>query len=435
MTVNRLLIEAPPGEVWGALCRDDDLIDLRLVRSAGVGRSGELHLGRVVRLLPELPAALVDIGEERPAFLGAAEAGPGGLAALQEGAAVIAQIKTEARDDKATGITLTPRLAGRFCALAPHRGGILPIAGADPAAVAAEGAVLQARWDAILTESRKARPPRRLAAAEPTAAMVIADFVDLPLDAIVIDDRAVLAEARAWLIWRRPTLVDRLAFHAGSTPLFDEAGIAADIETALASEVPLPGGGRLLIERCAAATMIDVDSGSSAAQASVNRAAARVIARQIRLRNLAGPMVVDFVGMRRSERQPLLDLFTRALTAEVPDVDVLGWTRLGHIELVRPRRRAPLADLLFEAVPGRALVKTAVTVALAALRAVAAEDRRAPVGAVALHVHPEVAAVLNDGEVAAARRLLETRLGRALPLVAEPGRSRESFEIARGDPI
>src|SRR6185437_11518565 len=104
--------------------------------------------------------------------------------------------------------------------------------------------------------------------------------------------------------------------------------------------------------------------------------------------------------------------------------EILGWTRLGHVEVVRKRRHAPLPELLFERPPGGGLVKTAATTAFEALRRAAREAQASPARPLALRLHPEVAAVLGDGEARAARHLLEQRLGRPFALIAEPDRRR-----------
>ena len=302
-------------------------------------------------------------------------------------------------------------------------------AGADAEALAAEAAALRSRWQAIIAASRSARPPARLTEPDPPIAALIAEFAAPPPEAIVIDDRAVYAEARSWLARRDPALAALLTLHQGPEPLFEQEDVAAQIEAALAPRVPLPGGGALIIESTAAATMIDVDSGGAPILAT-NLAAARVAARQIRLRNLAGAIVIDFIAMRRREdKDRVRAALSEALADDPGAATALGWTRLGHMELVRSRRQAPLAELLYERGAEGGLVRTALTVALAALRAAAREADAAPGRALALAVSPEVAAILTEGEAQEARRALEARLGRALTIVAEPARARESFDI------
>lgn len=467
----RLLIAASPGELWGALHEGDEIVELRLIRTGGRAQIGDIFLGRIVALRPELPAALVDIGLDRPSFLSGQDTPPGiPYASLTEGQAVIVQLAKEARADKAAGVTMRVRLAGRLLDLAPRRDGIeaargVPAAERErlaaalhdtdeqgrglvirPAAAAAsldeltaEAAALTSRWHVIEAAAQGAAPPARLEAPEPPIGTLMAEFLDLGLDSIIVEGRAAFAEARAWLARRRRGSVDatggdRLALHAEPDALFEETGVAAAIESALAPRVALPGGGSLTIESTAAATMIDVDSGSDAGQLQVNLAAAAAIARQIRLRNLAGPIVVDFIATRRpGERDRILAALASALAADPVAPQLLGWTRLGHVELMRKRRHPPLHELLFEHAPGTGRVKTDLTVALEALRAAAREADAQGGRGLVLAVHPAVAASLTDGAAASARRELETRLGRPLAILAEPGRGRETFDLRPGD--
>ena len=465
-----LLIAASPGELWAALVGEEGLCALRVFRSeSSRGRVGEIILGRVVALKPELPAALVDIGVARPAFLSAEDAMPGSaITALTQGAAITVQVTKEARADKAVGVSTRLRLAGRFVDLTPGRARVSAAKAVPPAererllaalreiAGAGEGFVLRAaagvaaadlaadveslraRWRAIEAARARAEAPAPLEPPPAPLATLLAAFAPAMPEAIVIDERGAFAAARLWLARHSPALVERLSLHRELEPLFEHHGVAGDIAAVLSPRVLLPQGGALTIELTAAATMIDVDSGGAARGRSaaagvlaVNLAAAQEAARQIGLRNLAGPIVIDFVGMRdRRDRDRIRAALSEALGHD-GDAEVLGWTRLGHLELVRKRRHAPLAELLFERAPGGGLVKTPLTVALEALRALAREAAAAPARAPALHVHPEVAAVLS-GEADAARRELEGRLGRAVAIVAEPGRARDGFDIALG---
>ncbi len=459
-----LLLACSPGEVWAALVSDGALAGLRVLRAGARGRAGEIFLGRVVALRPELPAALVDIGLDRAGFLSAEDAAPAGLAGLHEGEAVLVQVTKEARGDKATGLSMRPRLAGRLLVLTPKRPGIAAepalaaedvqrltallspaaqdgegfvlraaAAGASAAALAQEAEALRARWRAIEAERTAAQPPLLLEEGVAPVVQALEEFAPLGLDAIILDDRAAFAEARRWLARHHPELAERLQLHRAAASLFDEHGIAEAVASALAPQLALAGGGRIAIEPTHAAVMIDVDMGSggggrdaAGAALTVNLAAAQEVARQIRLRGLAGPIIVDFIGMRRrAERDQVRDALAAALAGEA---ELLGWTRLGHLELVRKRRHAPLAELLFERAAEGGWVKTPLTVALEAVRAMARAADATPPRAPALHLHPEVAAAL-DGAGRAARHELERRLGRPVAIHAEPGRARSSFDI------
>lgn len=464
-----LLLACPPGEVWAALLSDGRLAGLSLKRAGAQGRAGEVLLGRILALKPELPAALVEVGLDRPGFLSAEDTLPrAGIAGLTQGQTVIVQVKKEARADKAAGLTLRPRLAGRLLALTPARPGIAAekgldaaevrrltaalegilrageglavlraAAGATAAALAAEAETLRARWQAIEAAARDGTPPQMLEAGASPVALALAERAAAEPDAIIVDDTAAFGEARRWLARHAPALVERLALHREAAPLFEAHEVADEVARVLSPRVELPGGAALAIEETAGATVIDVDMGAAAsgrgeAERTIlasNLAAAAAAGRQIRLRGLAGPIIVDFIGMRRREHREEVRAALQAALAD--DAEVLGWTRLGHLELVRARREAPIAELIFERVPGGGRRKTALTLALEALGALARGAAATPPRAARLRLHPEVAAAL-DGPARTARQELELRLGRRIEIAAEPGRVRDTFDIDLG---
>lgn len=386
-----LALQVSPGEVWAALERDGELIGLRVARERAQDAVGAIYVGRIVALRPELPAALVDIGLERAAFLDARDADKQrGIAGLTEGEAMIVQVIKAARADKAAGVRL---LRGRD----------------DVAA-------------------RRATPPARLDRPE-AAAVGAAKALLSPLpDRILVDERGALAELKRAF----PEAAPLMAFYGENTPLFDSLGVAEQIDRALQSRVAVPGGGVIHIDMTRTATMIDVDGGEQAALAA-NLAAGPAIARQIVLRHLAGPIVIDFVGMRkREDRDRVAAVLKAALEAEAATVEILGWTKLGHFELVRARREPALADILFERAADGAWRKTAVTLALEALGRIAREAEIQPAKSFTLVAHPEVITALADGAGLAARQSLEARLGRALAAEADPARARDAVDIRTG---
>ena len=449
-----LLLAVSPGEIWAARVERERLVELRVAREGGA-RVGAIFLGRVVALKPDLPAALVEIGAARPAFLSADDEAD--LAGLTEGKSVLVQVTKEARADKAAGVSRRIRFAGALVDFVP--GGRIEAArglaaaerarlgaavedlaeagegvhiraeakGAEKAALAADLAALRARWRAIA--ARKDAPPP--AAIDPETGLLtelLGSLLAPPLERIVIDDRAAYATARGWLARQHPELADALELYAGTEPLFEHEGVGADIATALAPRVELPGGGAIIIEPTSAATLIDVDSGGAPALAA-NLAAAREAARQIRIRNIAGPIVIDFIGVKGPARARILSELRAALARDPQKPDLLGWTRLGHVEVVRKRRHPALDEILFERAGGGGRVKTALTVALAALAALARAARAEPHRALALRAAPEVAAALAEGPARAPRLALEARLGRAIAVAPDPRLAREGFDI------
>jgi Rne/Rng family ribonuclease len=462
-----LLIAAALGDWRAALLENGVPVELYVERGDR-SEAGSMHLGRVRRLVPALGAALVDIGDDRPAFLPASEVLPRGRR-LDEGERVIVQVRREAQGGKAARLTTGVILRGSFVELRIGRTGILGgeilspkdraklfaalvlrvppsprlrgegwgegqagmglriIEAASFEALAAEGQNLAQHWRDILDRASRCDPPARL---DPPSsfATALAGALRAPPGSILTDNPAVIPDIRA-------------AFSAVSVQHQPEAEWPVDLDEifdqVLSGTVALAGGGAIHIEPTRAAVLIDVDSGTPEAgslegnRLTVNLAAADAIARQIRLRNLGGGIVVDFAGLEdRKMRSRIRDRFIGALAPDPARPQILGWTRLGHFELVRPRRGRPLAEALLEPRPGGALVKTAVTVAHDALRGLRHEARAQPGRKWRLTVAPDVAAALA-GAAANALRTLQERFGREIVVASDSSLGRERFEIAR----
>ena len=419
-----LLIAAGPGE-WRAAWLEDG-VAVELLRRARRPRRDRQH--------PSRPGAaagsgarrgLVDIGGERPAFLPEREIVPRGRR-LDEGERVLVQIRREAQSGKAARLTMAVRLRGMAVAIAAGRS--QPAVGE---ALTPDAAGLLQRWYDIEDRAARLDPPARL---DPQAgfAAALAGALTAPPSRILVDDPAAIPEIRAASLpiarWSR---LRETEWPIDLDAVFDQA---------LSTTVALDGGGMVHVEATRAAVLIDVDSGTPDAGApdrtalAVNLAAAALIARQIRLRNLGGGIVVDFVGL---DRPGLRDRVRAALAEAIADdparPQILGWTRLGHLELVRPRNGRPLAEILLEP-GGDAAVKTALTVAYEALRRLRRAARAEPRRNFRLTVAPEVAAALGRG-AADARAALERRLGRTITLIAEPGRPRDGLTSTHRDYI
>jgi ribonuclease G len=459
-----LLIAGSPGELRAALLEDGVPVELWSLADWARSQVGEIHLARVVRLLPALPGAFVTLGDGREALLSEedavdlapAETRAGGIARwLHEGERILVQVARDARGGKAPGVTARIALAGRALDLLPTRDGVRFARGMGataraefatalpgtpglrlrvPAAVEAllaERAGLLARWHALRAAADSAAAPRLLEAPASRVAPLFAEDSALPDEIRIADDRS-FAELLGWTRRTRPELTARLLRDDGPAEAIEE-GFAE----ALARPVPLEGGARLIIEHAAAATLIDVDLGGAASGrgaahdtlVAVNEAAARAAARHIRLRALAGPIVIDFVSMRgKAARARVADTLAQHLAADSEATQLLGWTRLGHFELTRRRRRVPLHEALLEPAEAGGWHPRAETTALAALRGGAREARRATT--LELRVAPEIAAALAGRLAAAVDEFREIYGFRPL-ITADPGVAREAFELRR----
>jgi ribonuclease G len=458
-----LLISAGPGEWRAALLENGAPAEL-FVERGDRSEAGSIHLGRVAQLLPALGAVLVDIGGDRPGFLPQGEVLPRGKR-LHEGERVVVQIRREAQAGKAARVTMAAILRGRLVELIVGRPGsadgaalltqlaptqTLPrsrgreldslprgnggglgwglrfLESAPVDVLAAEAAALAQCWCDILDRASQLNPPARLDLTASFAAMLARSLPGTP-DEILADDPAAIPELRA-------AFPDSVPIHLPEAEW--PIDLDAVLDEALSTTLALPGGGSVHFDATRAGMLIDVDTGTPETGSpersglAANLAAAGTIARQIRLRNLGGGIVIDFVGLdSRSAREKLRAALAEALAPDPAAPQLLGWTRLGHFELVRPRRGRPLAEALLEPRSGGALVKTAVTVSHEALRALRRAARAQPGRRWRVIVAPDIAAALA-GAVADAVRQAEQRFARSIAIEADPGYDRERFQIS-----
>jgi ribonuclease G len=385
-----LLIAAGPGE-WRAAWVEDDAATELYVERGDTLPAGSIHLGRVVRRNPGLDAVLVDIGAERPGFLPVRD-GPADLR-LDEGARVIVQVLREAQQGK--GARLSTRINPRRSDLGPEQ---------------------------LAAEATGHEPPRQLGP-PPGFAAALALRLPAEPEQILADDPAILRELRGAFPKAEITHLP-----AEDWPVDLDAEFAA----ALAPSLALPGNGSIHIVETPAAILIDVDTGTpdeaSAERGALaaNLAAAGGIARQLRLRQLGGGIVVDFVGLEgRGAREKLRQGMITALSGDPAEPQVLGWTRLGHLEIVRPRHGRPLSEAMLEP---RSIGKSSVALAFEVLRLVQREARARPAANWRLVVSPAIEAALR-GAALAGLRALESRLGREIVITIEPNRERAAFDI------
>jgi Ribonuclease G/E len=370
-------VSVSPGERRVALLRDGRLHLAAIERPARPDGLGDLHRARVSAVSRPMSGAFLLLADGATAFLPESEAAD--RKALHEGAILPIRITRAGQGGKG------PRATGR-------------LTDAERAAAAGEGVALIRRGpDAAL------RFAARDAAAE-----------------IATDSPAEAARLKR-------ALGDRVRLLR--EPAFDD-DLEAEFDLLMGSEVPLPGGGRLTIHPTPALTALDVDAGAhagggdAASQLRLNRAAVEEAARQIRLRELAGAILLDIAGMTAKRREALTAPLAVALETDPLKPRLLGLTRLGLFEIQRPRIQPPLHEVL-------GAPPSALTHGLVALRCAVREAAAAPGRALALRAHPVVLAALEA--MPAALVEMSAAAGRALRLVPDaalpPGR--EQIEEAR----
>jgi len=430
-----ILVNVTPQETRVAVAASGVVQELLVERAASRGIVGNLYLGKVARVLPGMQSAFVEIGLERAGFLHVADLRKGGAEEackpiekrLAVGQPVLVQVIKDPIGSKGARLSTQVSLAGRLLVYLPvspahenphiaisqkiedeggrqalrerlqellpagEKGGFIvrTLAGsASEEDLRADLDYLRELWRAVAARAAEAggAPPRPVYEDLSLAQRVLRDMVGADTARVIVDSRETYQKLAAFAEHYMPRLRSRIEHYVGERPLFELYGVEAEIERALSRKVALKSGGTLVIDQTEALTAIDVNTGAFVGSRSfddtvfkTNLEAAQAIARQLRLRNLGGIIVVDFIDMQSDEhRAAVLEELRRALARDRTRVTVNGFTSLGLVELTRKRTRESLAHVLCEPCPtcaGRGEVKSAHTVCYQILREILREAR------------------------------------------------------------
>ena len=489
---DEILVNVTPQETRVAVLAAGQVQELVIEREASRGLVGNIYMGKVVRVLPGMQSAFVEIGLERAAFLHVADirenrkpASPnGGEPAkpeaakpiekiLAEGQPVMVQVLKDPLGSKGARLSTQLSVAGRLLVYLPHdphigisqriedeagraalREKLRQLLPADETGgfilrTLAEGAgdeelradieYLRHLWRDIHEQSLGAQPPKLVYQGLSLAQRVLRDMVSQETSVVRVDSREnhqkLAAFARAYM----PMLVGRLEHYTGERPLFELYNVEQEIEKALARRVDLKSGGTLVIDQTEAMTTIDVNTGGFVGHRNfddtvfkTNLEAAQAIARQLRLRNLGGIIVVDFIDMDSEQhRSAVLEEFRRALSRDPTRMTVSGFTALGLVEMTRKRTRESLAHVLCEACPvcdGRGELKTARTVCYEILREVVREARAFNAREFRVLASQAVCDLFHEEESGALAMLCDF-IGKPVSMQVETGYTQEQFDI------
>jgi ribonuclease G len=383
--IDRLICHVMPNAFLMALVAAGRLVELQIVRRDRPTRVESVFLGRLERVMPELDAAFVEIGIGRSGFLRAED-----RAGVDDwpppGAPLLVQVRNDAEGEKGPRVSMNVAVTGRYLVYHPvgsgvgfsrriegesererlrgHVEGLLEggivlrtaAAGAGPDVLRTDAAQIMERWEQIRTQAFATQPPADLSARIPGERDPITRALrdhGASLEEVILDERG-MARALQDEMDRLGEKI-RVRWHNGPMPAFDIDDVEGQIDTALAPRIVLESGVEVLFEPGETLTAVDVDSGSAGGRqgraprrpVEVNLEAAPAIAQQLRLRNLAGAVVVDFVTMRSTyDRDKVQAALAEALAEDPVPTQLYGFTRLGHFELTRARRGATLAAQL-----------------------------------------------------------------------------------------
>jgi ribonuclease G len=425
-----ILINITPQETRVAVLLAGVVQELHVERSATRGLVGNIYHGKVARVLPGMQSAFVDIGLERAAFLHVAdiweyrqftqEKPPPIERLIHEGDTLLVQVAKDPIGTKGARLSTQVSLAGRMLVYLPQdphigisqriedeaervhlrdmlqrllppdeKGGYIIRTSAEDATeqdLASDLEYLRVLWSRICERRASSGSPSLLYQELSLAQRILRDVATEETTAIQIDSRENFQKLELFARNYVPRVEGKLAHYTGERPLFDLYSIDAEIEKALGRRVELKSGGYLIIDQTEAMTTIDVNTGGFVGTRNfddtiykTNLEAAQAIARQLRLRNLGGIIIVDFIDMMNIEhRDAVLAEFKKALARDRTRMTVSGFTQLGLVEMTRKRTRESLAHVLCEQCPmcqGRGEVKTARTVCYEILREILREAR------------------------------------------------------------
>ncbi len=430
---HEILINVTPQETRVAMLEQGVVQELHMERASARGLVGNICLGRVARVLPGMQSAFVEIGLERAAFLHIADIwehrqnghGSGDSRPIEkilhEGQSLLVQVIKDPIGTKGARLSTQVSLAGRLLVYLPqdshigisqriedeaereslrgklqlllpdgHTGGFIIRTMAETASereMQSDIEYLTKLWNDLNGRARDVPAPALLYQDLNLAQRVLRDMANEETSRIVVDSRETFTRMLEFAREYTPALCDRITHHAGERPLFDLNRVEDEIEKALARRVDLKSGGYLIVDQTEAMTTIDVNTGGFVGGRNfddtifkTNLEAAQVIARQLRLRNLGGIIVIDFIDMENADhRNAVLAELNRALDRDRTRLTVNGFTQLGLVEMTRKRTRESLAHVLCETCPtchGRGELKTAQTICYEILREILREAKQ-----------------------------------------------------------
>lgn len=448
--MKRMLINATqPEELRVALVDGQKLYDLDIESGAREQKKSNIYKGRITRVEPSLEAAFVDFGSERHGFLPLKEISreyftkqPEGRVnikeVLKEGQEVIVQVDKEERGNKGAALTTFISLAGRYLVLMPNNpraggisrriegeernelrealnslnvpadmGMIVRTAGLGRSAEEMQGDLdyLLQLWEAIKTASSERSGTFLIYQESNVIIRAIRDYLRQDIGEVLIDSETVKEEALNFISQVMPQYASKVKLYEDSVPLFNRFQIESQIETAFDREVKLPSGGSIVIDHTEALVSIDINSARATKGGDIeetalhtNLEAAEEIARQLRLRDIGGLIVIDFIDMTPAKNQRAVEERVReSLEADRARVQVGRISRFGLLEMSRQRLRPSLGETSGIVCPrcnGRGTIRDVESLSLSVLRLIEEEALKDRTAEVRAHVPVSIATFL-----------------------------------------
>ncbi|HLF69815.1 MAG TPA: Rne/Rng family ribonuclease [Actinomycetota bacterium] len=407
-----MLITAGKERIQIAILEERELIEHYVAHTHGRSIAGNIYMGRVQNVLPGMEAAFLDIGEARNAVLYAGEVGfdeevegptPRIETMLRSGQAVLAQVTKDPMGSKGARLTTEVSIAGRFLVLVPGadflgisrrlgdeerrrlRDIVGPLRPAPEGLIvrtAAEGATaedlerdiqrLVRIWKEVAAKSKRVKPPKLIYQEQDLAIRVMRELFTSDVQKVIVDQQESFDEIKQYVEELMPDLVDRLELYQGELPLFEQHHVVEQIRKAVDRRVWVPSGGHIVVDRTEAMTVIDVNTGRFVGKSTLeetvlqtNLEAAAEVAKQLRLRDIGGIIVIDFIDMMQERnREELLRVLKASLSRDKTRTQVFGVSELGLVQMTRKKVSEGLIEAFSnpcEVCEGRGIVLTDIS--------------------------------------------------------------------------
>jgi len=482
-----ILINVTPRETRVALVENGALQEVYIERALRRGLVGKIYRGKVCRVLPGMQAAFVDIGLERAAFLHASDATPrtadteaenSGTVAditrlLHEGQVISVQVVKDPLGTKGARLTMQITIPSRYLVFVPDvanvgisqkiedeqervrlrdiiqlfmtdqdGGGYIARTAAEGEsgdALRADMLFLSKLWQSVNEAEKEAKPGTVIYDDLPLTIRVMRDMLGDQIEKVRIDSRESYQRAQEFCNQFMPDLNTAIEYYPGERPIFDIYGIEDEIHKALDRKVQLKSGGYLIIDQTEAMTTADVNTGGYVGHRNLeetifktNLEAAQAIARQLRLRNLGGIIIIDFIDMSDEEhKRQVLRALQKCLDKDHVKTQITEVSSLGLVEMTRKRTRESLEHVMCETCPtcnGRASLKTAETACYEIFREILRESRQFDTEQLLVLASQEVVDLLLDEESTSLAEL-EAFIGKPIKFQVESLYTQEQYDV------
>ena len=477
-----VLINVTPMDIRVALVENGVLQEVYIERSTRKGIVGNIYQGKVVRVLPGMQAAFVDIGLERAAFIHVSEVAERDAVNpsdqigdyLREGQSLVVQVTKDPISSKGARLTTHLSIPSRYLVYMPEQSHVgvsqriedeaererlkLLVSTALTEADETSGYILRTAaevagedesladikfltrlWQSVKKRITSAKAPSVIYDDLPLHLRTMRDLVSLKTEKIRIDSRENYAKLKAFAEEFIPEVGQRVEYYPGERPIFDIYSVEDEIQKALDRKAQLKSGGYLIVEQTESMTTIDVNTGAFVGSRNLeetiyktNLEAATAIGRQLRLRNLGGIIIIDFIDMEDEEhKRQVLRMLEKVLDVDHAKTKITGVSELGLVEMTRKRTRESLGQTLCEpcrSCRGSGLVKTPETVCYEVFREILRADRAYDSPNYAVLASQAVIDRMHEEESASVAEL-EAFIGKSIHFQVETAYTQDQYDV------